>query len=445
MKQIAIFSPNYSPELGACASRIQYLAERLEKEGNQVTVYTTFPNYPTGSIFSDYRNLLSKKIIYKENINGIKVIRFSFYPSNSSSSFVRLFSMMTLALSWFFAFPTLKKQQPDTILVQSPPLLPVFTIWILSKLIKLNAKKGYSPSLILNLSDLYPRVLLDLDRINLDKIKGHSIYNLLLNFEAFIYKKMDFIIGQSDEIVNYVQKIVPSIPTFLYRNGVDSQSFKVKENYKIKGREPIKLVYAGLLGVAQGVLEVIENIDFEKVNAELHLYGNGNERDLIEKFIQTKFLNTDKKQTIFLYDAIPSKEIAQKLADYDVAIIIQKKQILGTVPSKIYEAMAAGLPILLLGSGESAYLIKKYNLGIALSIKTSTFSLSDFEHLFTDTRNLEDEIQSLVKHSMIEFKIENLKKLSSEERQTFGENGRRAAQYTFDKEIQFRNIKELFN
>ncbi len=426
MKQIAIFSPNYSPELGACASRIQHLAERLQKEGNQVTVYTTFPNYPTGSIFSDYRSLLSKKIIHKENINGIKVIRFSFYPSNSSSSFVRLFSMMTLALSWFFAFPALKKQRPDTILIQSPPLLPVFTVWILSQLIKLNAQKGYCPSLILNLSDLYPRVLLDLGRINLDKIKGHTIYNLLLNFEAFIYKKMDFIIGQSDEIVGYVKEIVPSIPVFLYRNGVDSQSFKVKENYKIKGREPIKLVYAGLLGVAQGILEVIENIDFEKVNAQLHLYGNGNERDSIEKFIQTKFLNTGKKQTVFLYNAIPSKKIAQKLADYDAAIIIQKKQILGTVPSKIYEAMAAGLPILLLGSGESAFLITKYSLGVVIE----------------STKNQQRVIN---KYELLGQEIRKLKELSFEERQIFGKNGKRAAQYTFDKEIQFKNIKELFD
>lgn len=425
MKQIAIFSPNYSPELGACASRIQYLAERLQKEGNQVTVYTTFPNYPTGSIFSDYRNLLSKKFIHKENINGIKVIRFSFYPSNSSSSFVRLFSMLTLALSWFSAFPFLKKQHPEIILVQSPPLLPVLTVWILSQLIKVNTNKRYSPSLILNLSDLYPRVLLDLGKISLDKIKGQTIYNLLLNFEAFIYKKMDFIIGQSDEIVNYVQKIVPSTPTFLYRNGVDSQSFKVKENYKIKEREPIKLVYAGLLGVAQGILEVIENIDFEKVNAELHLYGDGNERILIENLLTIKFVYNGKRKNIFLYDAIPSKEIAQKLADYDAAIVIQKKQILGTVPSKIYEAMAAGLPILLLGSGESADLIKNYNLGKVIE----------------STKNQQRVIS---KYELLSQEIRNLKELSSEERQTFGENGKNIAKTIFDKEIQFNSIKELF-
>lgn len=423
MKQIAIFSPNYSPELGACSSRIQYLAERLQKEGNQVTVYTTFPNYPTGSVFSEYKNIIFKKIIHKENINGIKVIRFSFYPSNSSSTFVRLFSMFTLALSWLLAFSLLKKQQPRIILVQSPPLLPVFTVWILSKMI---VQKEYYPSLILNLSDLYPRVLLDLDRINLDKIKGLTIYNLLLNFEAFIYKKMDFIIGQSDEIVNYVRKIVPSIPTFLYRNGVDSQSFKVKKNYKIDKEEPIKLVYAGLLGVAQGILEILENIDFGKLNAELHLYGNGNERDLIENFIKTKLLNTSKKQTIFLYDAIPSKEIAQKLADYDAAIIIQKKQILGTVPSKIYEAMAAGLPILLLGSGESARIIKKYNLGIVLESTANQHNISS-------------------KYELLAQEIRKLKEVSFEERQTFGDNGKNAAKTIFDKKIQFENIKELFD
>ncbi|AFM03977.1 glycosyltransferase [Bernardetia litoralis DSM 6794] len=415
MKQIAIFSPNYSPELGACASRIQYLAECLQKEGNQVTVYTTFPNYPTGNIFFNYRNLLFKKIIHKENINGIKVIRFSFYPSNSSSSFVRLFSMLTLALSWFFALPSLKKQHPDAILVQSPPLLPVFTVWFLSKII---TKKRYSPALILNVSDLYPRVLLDLD-----KIKGHTIYNLLLNFETFLYKKMNFIIGQSDEIVDYIQKIVPSIPTLLYRNGVDSEVFKIKKIYNIKEVEPIKLVYAGLLGVAQGILEVLEHVDFEEINAELHIYGDGNERALIDSFIKNNFLNTNKKQTVFLYNPIPSKEIAKKLADYDAAIIIQKKQILGTVPSKIYEAMAAGLPILLCGSGESADLIKKYDLGIVLqSIKNQQ-----------------------INYELLSQEIRNLKTLSPEKRKIFGQNGREIAKTIFDKKTQFKNIKKIFD
>ena len=423
MKQIAIFSPNYSPELGACASRIQYLAERLKEEGHEVIVYTTFPNYPTGSIFSSYRKFIFKKIIQKEIINGIKIIRFSFYPSNSSSSFVRLFSMFTLSLSWLFAYPLLKNQRPDTILVQSPPLLPVFSVWVLSKIL---ARKNYSPSLILNLSDLYPRVLLDLDKINLRKIKGQTIYNLLLSFEEFIYKKMDFIIGQSNEIVKYVRKIVPSTPTFLYRNGIKFQLFKEKESYQIKETEPIKLVYAGLLGVAQGIIEVLKNIDFEEIHAELHIYGNGNERSLIESFIKNKFSDATKKQTVFLYDAISSQQIAQKLANYDVAIILQKKQIVGTVPSKIYEAMAAGLPILLCGNGESASLIRKYDLGIVVKLEQNQKVDSSY-------------------YNLLRKEICNFKKLSSEKRKTFGTNGRKIAQTVFDKEIQFENIKDLFS
>ena len=412
MKQIAIFSPNYSPELGACSSRIRLLAEHLKQEGNQVTVYTTFPNYPTGTIFSSYRKFLFKKLIYKENIDGINVARFSFYPSNSSSAIIRLFSMMSLALSWLLAFPLLKKQQPQTILVQSPPLLPVFTVWILSKWI---AKKNNIPTLILNLSDLYPRVLLDLD-----KIKGHTIYNLLLKFEAFLYKKMDFIIGQSDEIVEYVKKNVPSTPVVLYRNGVDSKDFKVKENYQIETKSPIKLVYAGLLGVVQGVLQMLENVDFDKLNAELHLYGNGNERKLIENFIIR-----NKKKNIFLHPAISQNEIAQKLADYDAAIVIQKKQILGTVPSKIYEAMAAGLPILLLGSGESAMLVKKYDVGLVVELS-------------------ENKQTSSINYKLLSDKIRTLKEITFTQRKNFGQNGRKAAENIFDKKMQFKNIKTLF-
>ena len=51
------------------------------------------------------------------------------------------------------------------------------------------------------------------------------------------------------------------------------------------------------------------------------------------------------------------------LKRYDAALIPLTKNIYGAVPSKIYEAMAAGLPIIFSGEGEGARIIQENKLG----------------------------------------------------------------------------------
>ncbi len=43
-------------------------------------------------------------------------------------------------------------------------------------------------------------------------------------------------------------------------------------NHPPSSRKPFRIVYAGLLGVAQNILELIERVDFKGMGAELHLF-----------------------------------------------------------------------------------------------------------------------------------------------------------------------------
>ena len=43
----------------------------------------------------------------------------------------------------------------------------------------------------------------------------------------------------------------------------------------------IRIIYAGLLGIAQDVLAICKNVDFEALNTELHIYGDGNQKNEI--------------------------------------------------------------------------------------------------------------------------------------------------------------------
>ncbi len=317
------------------------MAQGLSKAGYEVEVLTAMPNYPKGEIFPAYASYF----FCQEYDEKVLVRHFPLYPSNASNLTSRLLSMTSLSFSMLFSIFFKRKKKPTIVIVQSPPLLLAFFAYFLSRLYKAN--------FILNISDLWPRALLDLG-----KISKNLLYNIAHLIEKFLYHKAKLCIGQSQEILSYIRNFAPQTPTFLYRTGVDCQLFQPLNAVKERSA-PLKIVYAGLLGIAQGILSICKNLNFEELNTELHIFGDGYEREQIAKFVAS---NPDVG--IFLHEAVKQEEIAKILPTFDAMLIAQKAVVLGTVPSKIYEAMATGLPILFCGGGEGAAIIEQYQLGL---------------------------------------------------------------------------------
>lgn len=119
----------------------------------------------------------------------------------------------------------------------------------------------------------------------------------------------------------------------------------------------MKIVYAGLLGVAQDILTLIKSVDFKSVGAEFHIYGGGNQVTQIQKHIENKDLD------VYYHGYVDKKDIAKTLKQYHTSIVPLTVRIKGAVPSKIFDLISISLPILFCGGGEGATIIKKYNIG----------------------------------------------------------------------------------
>lgn len=332
---ISIFCP---PEKGAAPFRIFNMAKELKNRGVDVEIITALANYPTGKIFKEYKGRLYKK----EKLEGITCKRFWLFPSNSNNPIVRVFGMLSFAFAIFFALPSLIKRKPDVVYVQTPPLLVGYAGVILGKLIW--------AKVVLNVSDIWPMTAAELGVIKADS----RVYRFFEFVERRIYKKADAFVGQSNQILAHLKKFVGSKPTFLYRN----LSYNVPQERKLEGREKIKIVYAGLLGFAQGVAEICKTIDFEGLGLEFHIYGSGVQREEIEALAQGS-----PAKAIVLHDPIPKDDLQRLLYSFDATIIPLQKEIYGATPSKIYMAIAAELPIIFAGGGEGAQIVEKYKLG----------------------------------------------------------------------------------
>ena len=338
MKDILIITSYFPPETGAASNRIFHLAEGLKHQKFNVSVLTPLPNYPTGKIFDGYRGKFKDSTVE----NGVIVHRLWIFASNSKNKLLRLIAMLSYSFSliWFFVWNNI----PKRVIVQSPPLIVAFTCMLF-----LRSKRR---QLILNVSDLWPIAGLELGSF----IKNFR-YKFLEKIERFNYNNADLVLGQSNEILTHVTLLFPKKNTFLYRNYPDFEMPKLTvKHYSDSDSGKIKIVYAGLLGIAQGIFKLCESLDYRTI--EFHIYGTGSEQQRIESFIESH-----PHLPIIYHGEVTRQQLHKELLQYDLTIIPLLNRIYGSVPSKIFEYARLGLPMLYFGGGEGQDIIAKHQLG----------------------------------------------------------------------------------
>lgn len=342
--RILIVSYYYEPEMGAAPSRITNLAKGLKTAGVDVDILTCLPNYPKGRIFDGYRGRFS----VKEEMDGITVYRYWTYATVSKSPFKRVLAMMAYATTlWNFMFKRKLIKSYDRIIIQSPPILVSASAVMLFK-------KIFKKKILLNVSDLWPLSAVELGFLS----EGSTSHKILSIAEKYIYKNADAVMGQSKEIIEHISSAFSGKPSFLYRNLLpeDKGDVVMEKKQSVK-----KIVYAGLFGVAQDLSALLRSIDFKKLGVEMHLYGGGNQLDEILSYMQSGDKN------IYYHGYLPKSQIDAEIVKYDLSIIPLTTHIHGAVPSKIFDLMPLGIPMLFSGDGEGADIVKSYGVGLVSS------------------------------------------------------------------------------
>lgn len=366
--KVLIVSFYYEPELGAAPSRIANLAKGLKASGVDVDILTCLPNYPKGEIFEGYRGRFSMK----ETIDGINVYRYWTYATVSKNPLKRVLAMTSYAATmWAFAFKRSLIKSYDRVIVQSPPIM-------VSASAVMMFKKLFGKNTILNVSDLWPGSAVELGFVR----EGSTSFKVLSCLERFIYRNASSVMGQSQEIVEHICGMFPGKRAFLYRNlqpVTGSSVVKRERNLRLK------IVYAGLFGVAQDMLSLLKAIDFKSIDVEMHLYGGGNQMDDILSYIK------DGDKNIYYHGYVSKQEINEELKKYDLSIIPLAAHIHGAVPSKIFDLLPAGIPILFSGDGEGARIVKDCGFGLVSK--------------FGDYAALENNIRSFTAMSQSEYSV----------------------------------------
>lgn len=367
MPRLNILTQYFPPEMGAPQARLSELGERLLDLGWDVDVLTALPNYPEGKVRPGYAPW--KPVV--EQVGRLRTARVPLVPSQKGFA-SRLGCYFSFAGSAAALGPSLCPR-PDLLFVESPPLF----IGYAARTLSMRWRCPY----VLNVSDLWPE-----SAIRMGVVQPGVATMMAERLELSLYRNAAGVTGQSSEIVEAVQRKAPQTPTELVTNGVDPDRWGASrltaEARALLGAEPGPIfVFAGLLGLAQG-LDAILDLALSlpaSLPGRFVLVGDGPVREKLQRRIATEGISRVK-----LLPAQPREAIPALLAGADAAIISLGMSIPGAVPSKIYEAMASALPILLIADGEPARRVEQANCGLASAPGDTVALRKNFESLASD-------------------------------------------------------------
>ncbi|HQV99500.1 MAG TPA: glycosyltransferase family 4 protein [Bacteroidia bacterium] len=139
-------------------------------------------------------------------------------------------------------------------------------------------------------------------------------------------------------------------------NGLSEDKFRFLQTIRYsKPQKDFVISYIGNIGSAQVFIPLIEAIR-NKEGVKLNLIGDGNERENIQRYL----LEEDVRNVF-----VPGKlRWARIIPYYQSSSILYsglKEEFNTAVPSKIYEYLSTGLPILFLGQGATKSLLENFD------------------------------------------------------------------------------------
>ena len=401
-KIITIIGVNYYPEDTAIGLYTSQLAEFFKNKGFEVNVVTGFPYYPSWEIKAEYK---SKKTFFKENINGINILRYKQYVPKKPTFFKRVLHLLDFTFGTFFNILKIKKT--DVVLCIVPFTATIFLGNILSKI------KG--AKLWVHIQDFEFDAFIDANIS--DKTKPKSLFfKILFWIEKKLLDKADILTTISTAMLMKLKtKISNSKKNKLLPNWVDVSFInpRTSKQHQYLNSNKFKILYSGNIGEKQDwdFFLLFANKIKEVKDVEIILVGNGSKRDWLKNKIK------DFKNITF-YDPVAYSQLSNLLCSADLHILFQKNNVIDAVmPSKILAMMASEKPSLITGNSKSEVcsIINKSNAG-----------------LYTDSKNFQE---------ILNF-IQNLKtnlELSSQ----YGKGAREYVDFNFSKDKVLKKFEKV--
>lgn len=348
--RIWILTQYYPPEFGAVAIRLERLAKMLAADGHVVTVLTSVPNYPSGIISPEYR----KRIFFLEASDDVAIHRVWVYASPGKSARHRLMNQVSFMI--MAALRGICLPRPDVIYVESHPLFVCLAGGWLRRI-----KRA---PVVLNVSDLWPESAVAVGVLRADSL----IVKAAQRVEHWAYHDAAHIVGMTAGVCRgilgrrpeprRVSLIQNAVDLEQFRPGLDAEGVQIRQRLRLESK--FVAAHVGNMSLAHDfdlLLDVAEALPA----LVFVLAGGGSQVRYIEQQVRARHLSN-----VLLTGILPHADVPGLWGASDVGLVVLKDHSLfdGALPSKMFEAMAAGKPVVAAVRGEAEMLLRQTGAGI---------------------------------------------------------------------------------
>lgn len=350
---ILFLTDNFPPEVNAPASRTFEHCREWVKAGHRVTVVTCAPNFPTGRIFEGYSN----RAWSWETMDGIRVLRVWTYVTANEGFAKRIADYASYMVSAVLASPFVR--DVDLVVGTSPQLFTACAARIVGTLKRV--------PWVFELRDLWP------DSIGaVGAVRRPALLGLLRRLEESLYRSADAIVSVTHAFRGtLIERGFDGGKIHVVTNGADLTRYAPRakdaglvERHGLAGR--FVAGYIGTHGMAHALDTVLDAAARMKAVPggdifRFVLLGDGaNKAALVER------ARNEGLDNVLFVDTVPKDEVVRWWSVLDASIIHLKRTPLFTtvIPSKLFECMAMGVPVLHGVQGESAGIVEREDVGL---------------------------------------------------------------------------------
>lgn len=393
--RILYLSQYFPPEVGATQTRAYEMAAGLVRAGHQVTMIAEMPNHPSGVIPPAYRG----KVYERAMLDGIEVIRVWVKTSPVKNFRSRMAFYLSYMLMAIFAGLLLARKKYDVIYATSPPLFAGAAGLALSFLRRV--------PFVFEVRDLWPE-----SAVVMGELQNPRAVAWATKLEEACYRRARQIVVATAGIRRrLLERGWPDEKIVFIPNGANTKIFQPQPEAGKQRRAELGLdgkfvvLYAGILGVAQGVETLAEAARRLVAHTDISflIIGAGPKKNELAA-LKEKF----KLHNLSLLGEKPQKEMASYFSAGDVALVPLRKLDLfnGALPSKMFEAWACACPVILSVNGEAQAVLASAQAGL----------------------HTEPENAAAIAAAILKFKNDSLA------RRQMGENGRRFVAENYSRE-----------
>jgi glycosyltransferase involved in cell wall biosynthesis len=338
--KILIVSQYYHPDVTAAAFRIKETADILSSKGHQISVITAKP----------HKGIINSSKKYDDA--NVKVIRLPIIKYYGKGKWNYLAHYASFMLNALFAYLVNFGQKSDVVFATSPPLSVGLAGFLMSAI--------QGSKFILDIRDIWPDSAVAAGQLN----QNSKLYKFGKILEQWLYKKADLITCVSIPMADYIRGFIIKGNVAVIYNGVPhqylhSEGDRETPNNTLFEDNKINITYLGNMGYVQNlqvILEVAKQIKDEMPEIKFYFIGDGIEKSRLEKFKEDNFLDN-----VMIIGPVAKTQAIQLMRESSALFFQLKDDMVmeKTVPSKVFDYMTAGKPILFGIRGEGKLILEQ--------------------------------------------------------------------------------------